>query len=88
MLNAVLWDFGGVIVSSPFEEFRKFEAERGLPAGIIRTLNATNPDANAWARLERAEISADEFDEVFSAEAASAGHSIAGPSSEPSAGWR
>ncbi len=51
MVSAVLWDFGGVIVSSPFDAFNTFEAERGLPANLIRTINATNPDDNAWARF-------------------------------------
>ena len=31
MVRAVLWDFGGVILSSPFEAFNRFEEERGLP---------------------------------------------------------
>jgi putative hydrolase of the HAD superfamily len=37
-----------------------------------------NPDANAWARLERAELSAEEFDRVFDEEARALGHSIPG----------
>lgn len=77
-ISAVLWDFGGVILSSPFEAFNRFEAERGLPLDTIRRLNATDPDTNAWARFERSEITASEFDEVFAAEAERAGHSIRG----------
>lgn len=77
-ITAVLWDFGGVILSSPFEAFNRFESERGIPRDTIRGLNATNPDANAWARFERNEISAAEFDEAFAAEAAAAGHDIRG----------
>ncbi|MFM7125724.1 MAG: HAD-IA family hydrolase [Actinomycetota bacterium] len=77
-ISAVLWDFGGVILSSPFEAFNRFEAERGLPPDTIRRLNATDPDTNAWARFERSEITAVEFDEVFAAEAERAGHSIRG----------
>ena len=52
-VKAVIWDFGGVISSSPFEAFARFEAERGLPTWFLRTVNATNPHENAWARLER-----------------------------------
>lgn len=77
-ISAVLWDFGGVILSSPFEAFNRFEAERGLPLDTIRRLNATDPDTNAWARFERSEITASEFDEVFATEAERAGHSIRG----------
>lgn len=76
MIRAVLFDFGGVILSSPFEAFARYEAERGLPEGFIRRVNATNPDANAWAQLERREITLDEFCERFEAEAADAGHHL------------
>ena len=55
MIRAVFWDFGGVILSSPFEAFRRYEAEHEIPLDFIRGVNATNPDHNAWARLERAE---------------------------------
>ena len=52
-IKAVLWDFGGVILSSPFEAFNRFEAERGLPSDFVRSVNTHDPDANAWARLEK-----------------------------------
>ncbi len=77
-IRAVMFDFGGVISSSPFEAFARFEEERGLPAGFIRTVNATNPDDNAWARLERSEISIDEFGDQWAAEARSLGHDVDG----------
>jgi putative hydrolase of the HAD superfamily len=76
VIRAVLFDFGGVILSSPFEAFARYEAERGLPEGFIRRVNATNPDTNAWAQLERREITLDEFCERFEAEAADAGHRL------------
>lgn len=78
MLKAVLWDFGGVLTTSPFEAFNRFEAENNLPKDIIRTINATNPDTNAWAQLESSKISVDEFDEVFATEASERGHLIRG----------
>jgi putative hydrolase of the HAD superfamily len=77
-IRAVLWDFGGVITSSPFEAFRAHEQARGLPADFIRTVNATNPDSNAWARLERNEIDGDAFDTLFRAEALALGHDVRG----------
>jgi putative hydrolase of the HAD superfamily len=76
--EAILWDFGGVITTSPFEAFARFEASRGLPAGAIRQVNAANPDHNAWARLERDEIDAGAFDALFAAEAADLGFDIRG----------
>jgi putative hydrolase of the HAD superfamily len=77
-IRAALFDFGGVILSSPFEAFARYEAEHGLPEGFIRQLNATNPDTNAWARLERSEVNIDEFCSLFEAEARAAGHELSG----------
>jgi putative hydrolase of the HAD superfamily len=74
--TAVLWDFGGVILSSPFEAFATYEQRNGLPNGFIRGLNATNPDTNAWARFERSDVSFDEFCDLFEAEALAAGHRV------------
>src|SRR4029077_8540774 len=68
MLQAVIWDFGGVLTSSPFEAFARFEAERGLPADIIRRTNAANHLENAWAKFERAEVDIEAFDQLFAAE--------------------
>jgi putative hydrolase of the HAD superfamily len=75
---AVLWDFGGVILSSPFEAFRRYEREAGLPEDFIRSLNARNPDANAWAKMERSEVSLDEFVALFESEAHAQGHKLDG----------
>ncbi|HEY8545226.1 MAG TPA: HAD-IA family hydrolase [Acidimicrobiales bacterium] len=77
-IRAVVFDFGGVILTSPFEAFARYEAEAGLPPGFIRQLNATNPDSNAWARLERSEVDVAGFVELFEAEAAAAGHRVDG----------
>ena len=78
--KAVIFDFGGVITASPFEAFNRLEAERGLPENFIRTVNATNPDSNAWALFERAEIDAARFDALFAAEAKALGHALDGAS--------
>ena len=75
---AVLWDFGGVILTSPFEAFRRYEREAGLPEDFIRGLNARNADANAWAKMERSEVSLDEFVALFEAEALAQGHQLDG----------
>ena len=78
MIRAVIWDFGGVITTSPFEAFNVYEAERGLPKDFIRTINATNPLDNAWAKFESSRVSIDEFDGLFDAEARERGHSLPG----------
>ena len=78
--EAVIFDFGGVITASPFEAFNRLEEERGLPRDFVRSVNAVNPDSNAWALFERAAISAAEFNEQFAAEARAAGHELDGAS--------
>ncbi len=78
MKKAVLWDFGGVILSSPFEAFNHYEAAQGLPADFIRSVNATNPHDNAWARLERSDVGGAEFDALFADESAALGHRVPG----------
>jgi putative hydrolase of the HAD superfamily len=76
--TAVIFDFGGVITSSPFEAFARFEDMCGLPRDTIRRINAANPQTNAWAQFERAAIDAAAFDTLFAAEAEALGHAIGG----------
>ena len=76
--KAVIWDFGGVITSSPFEAFNKFELDNNLPKDIIRTINSENPDDNAWAKFERNDIDINEFDTLFSKESDKKGFQISG----------
>ena len=77
-IEAVIWDFGGVFTTSPFEAFRRFEAQRGLPQDFIRRVNAADPDANAWALFERSEIDAAAFDTMFLEESTRLGHALRG----------
>ena len=77
-IEAVIWDFGGVFTTSPFEAFNRYEAARGLPKDLIRTVNATNPLENAWALFERAEIGRDGFDTKFLEESTARGHPVRG----------
>ena len=76
--RAVFWDFGGVVTTSPFEAFARFEEERGLPPRAIQRVNLTNPDSNAWALFERSAIDAAEFNRRFAAEADALGFQITG----------
>ncbi len=78
MIKAVFWDFGGVITTSPFDSFNIYEESQNLPKDLIRTINSTNPDNNAWAKLERSEIDQEEFDSLFEVESRQFGHSIPG----------
>jgi len=77
-IKAILWDFGGVFTSSPFDAFNALEAKLGVPADFIRSVNATNPTGNAWAQFESNSVSLEEFDTLFATESAALGHRING----------
>ncbi|MBR1026108.1 HAD-IA family hydrolase [Bradyrhizobium liaoningense] len=77
-IEAVIFDFGGVLTSSPFEAFARYETERGLPVDIIRRTNATNHLENAWAKFERAEVDIDTFDKLFAEESRALGAEVRG----------
>ncbi len=79
MIRAALFDFGGVIVGRPLRGLRStYERDHDLPDGFLRRVNATDPDTNAWARLERGEVDVDGFGPLFEAEAAALGHPVDG----------
>lgn len=77
-IAAALFDFGGVILSSPFVAFAHYESRHDLPHGFIRSVNAADHHTNAWARLERNEITLDEFASAFEEESAALGHRVPG----------
>ena len=77
-IEAVVWDFGGVFTTSPFEAFNRYEVQRGIPLNHIRTVNATNPHENAWALFERSEIDAKGFDAMFAEESRALGQDVRG----------
>lgn len=77
-IEAVIFDFGGVLTSSPFEAFARFETERGLPIDIIRRTNAANHLENAWAKFERAEVDIETFDRLFAEESRALGAEVRG----------
>jgi putative hydrolase of the HAD superfamily len=77
-IEAVIWDFGGVLTTSPFAAFARFETARGLPADIIRRTNAANHWENAWAKFERAEVDLAAFDALFAAESLALGAEVRG----------
>ena len=76
--SSIFWDFGGVITSSPFEAFKKFEVENDLPENFLRKVNSTNPQNNAWALLEQSKINQMEFNDLFFQESSELGFGVNG----------
>lgn len=77
-IEAVFWDFGGVLTESPFDAFARYEQQRGLPRDFLRETNARDPHTNAWARFERGELSPEAFDAAFQAETGARGYPVPG----------
>jgi putative hydrolase of the HAD superfamily len=75
-VRAVIFDLGGVVFPSPFDVFAAYERAHALPDRFIRGVVAASADHGAWARLERSELSFDEFAVAFSAECAAAGGTV------------
>ncbi|MBF6602525.1 MAG: HAD-IA family hydrolase [Sphingorhabdus sp.] len=76
--DTVIFDFGGVITSSPFDAFNRLETQCGVPLHSVRKINSTNPHDNAWAKFERSEIDAAGFGELFAEEARAIGVDLDG----------
>lgn len=79
MIDAVLWDFGGVFTSSPFAAIEAAGDELGISAtrAIAYVFGPYDADTDhPWHRLERGEVTMDEAREMIMAEAAADGVEI------------
>ena len=68
-IKIVLWDYGGVLTESPIKNFQKFENDNNYTLNTIIKINSDNKYDNAWAKLEKDEISIEEFSTLFKQEA-------------------
>ena len=68
-IKIVLWDFGGVLTESPIKNFQKFENDNNYILNTIVRINSDNKYENAWAKLEKDEISIEKFSILFKEEA-------------------
>ncbi|HXQ20078.1 MAG TPA: HAD family phosphatase [Candidatus Acidoferrales bacterium] len=74
--RAVIFDLGGVVVGSPLHAIGAYERDHGIAAGFINRVVVDTAPAGAWSRLERGELTLEEFYPVFDADCAAAGCSI------------
>ena len=77
-IKAVIFDFGGVFTTSPISNFAIYEKENGIPERFLGGVIKGNINDGSFAQFERAEITIDEFDELFAAETKAAGHEVRG----------
>lgn len=68
MIEAVIFDLGGVVLESPFQVIARYEREHGLPADAINRVVVAAGEQGAWARLERGELTVQTFCEPFEAD--------------------
>jgi putative hydrolase of the HAD superfamily len=74
--RAVVFDLGGVVMGSPLHAIADYERSAGIPNGFVNRLVVASGAPGAWARLERGELSLDEFYPQFDRECAAAGHAV------------
>ncbi|MEX2255179.1 MAG: HAD-IA family hydrolase [Acidimicrobiia bacterium] len=74
--DAVVFDLGGVVMPSPLDAFRDYETSMGLPHRFLSEVVLSTGEDGAWSRLERGELTMDEFADEFEAECALAGGTI------------
>jgi putative hydrolase of the HAD superfamily len=72
--KTVIFDLGGVVLGSPLHAIARFEKERGIPDGFVNRLVVETAPDGAWSRLERGELSIEEFYRDFDAECVARGH--------------
>ena len=70
----MIFDLGGVVLGSPLHAIARFEKERGIPDGFVNLLVVETAPDGAWSRLERGELSIEEFYRDFDAECVARGH--------------
>jgi putative hydrolase of the HAD superfamily len=71
--QAVIFDLGGVVVGSPLHAIAAYEREQGIPAGFVNRVVIDTAPGGAWSRLERGELTLEEFYPAFDADCAAAG---------------
>jgi epoxide hydrolase-like predicted phosphatase len=71
--RAVIFDLGGVVLPSPIETFRAYEAREGLPHRFLSEVVLSGGEQGAWSRLERGELDGAGFVVAFGAECEAAG---------------
>jgi len=76
MIQAVIFDLGGVVLDSPLHAIARYEQARGLAPGTINRAVVDAGDAGAWARLERGELTVETFCVPFEADCRAGGIAV------------
>jgi putative hydrolase of the HAD superfamily len=72
----VIFDLGGVVMPSPLDAFREYERHHDLPHRFLSEIVLAGGDDGAWSKLERGELTMEQFATAFEAECAAAGGTV------------
>ena len=75
-ITAVIFDLGGVVLDSPLAVFAAYERELGLAPHTLNKAIVAAGTGGAWARLERGELTMQEFCVAFDRENAAIGITV------------
>ena len=74
--RAVIFDLGGVVLGSPLEAIAAYEQAHSIPPGFINRVVVATGHAGAWSRLERGELTLEEFYSAFERDCETAGRRV------------
>lgn len=77
-IAAVVFDIGGVVQESPLHAIARYERAHGIELNAINRVVVAAGDTGAWARLERGELTVDEFHAPFEADCRAQGLTVDG----------
>jgi putative hydrolase of the HAD superfamily len=75
-LRAVIFDLGGVVLGSPLHAIAEYERELGIPENFVNRVVRDTAPTGAWSRLERGELTMEQFYLDFEADCRDAGREI------------
>jgi putative hydrolase of the HAD superfamily len=78
MIEAVVFDLGGVVMDSPLRAIARYERDHGLPAGAINRVVVHTGETGAWSRLERGELTQEAFLSPFEDDCRACGVELSG----------
>jgi len=74
--KAVIFDLGGVVLGSPLHAIARYERHLDIPENFINQVVVNTAPHGAWSRLERGELSLEDFFPAFERDCLAAGHRI------------